>query len=129
MTRPQELAAIDPARWAVARARERVLRPLVERGTRHEPAEVADAAATLGVTPRWLRTLIAHFRADPRTSILLPDGGGRPHGRRMLDRAVEALVAERIMAFYGTPQRPGLGWLVGEIEGACHWGSPALVDG
>lgn len=120
MLRFQEPAAIDATDWAVAKARERVLRPLIERGGRPDPAEVADAAAMLGITPRWLRTLICRFRADPRTSVLVPDGGGRPHGRQMLNPIVEAIVAERITAFYATPQRPGLGWLVDEVERACR---------
>jgi putative transposase len=115
-----ELSDISPELWSVAKARERVLRPLIRDGGRPEAAAIVEAAKQLGVSVQWTRSLLRRFIADPRTSVLLPDSGGRPRGLAILDARVEAVIAERIRTHYATPQRPPFGSLIAAIAHECR---------
>jgi putative transposase len=115
-----ELSAIDPADWQLAKKRERVLRSLIARGERLKAGELAEAAAALGVSDRWLRKLLERFRREPRISTLLPDPGGRPRGHATLSPAVETIVSDQIANFYATAERPSLMELVDAIHRACR---------
>src|SRR3954447_6420935 len=88
--------------WSVARAREQVIRKLVEkppvRGTRSEV--MAAAAAELGITLQYLYRLLKAYEADPRTRSLLPKLPGPRTGVRRLDPRLETIIEEEIRTQY-----------------------------
>lgn len=116
----ENLAAVTPDQWEAARERERVFRPLIRDGGWPGGGEVANAARQLGISVQWARSLLRRFIADPRISTLLPDKGGRPQGVTVLDRRVEAIIAERIRTHYATPQRPPFRVLVEAVADECR---------
>jgi putative transposase len=118
----KDLATIPPAQWAIAKERERVLRIFVREGRPLTPADTADAARQLGVSVQWARRLLKRYADDPRTSALVPDGGGRRPGSSMLDRRVEAVIARCIGTHYATAQRPPIRMLVEAVTTECRRG-------
>ena len=116
----EDLAAIPPDQWAIARERERVLRRVIRDGRPLTTADVGDAARQLGISVQWARRLLRRFADDPRTSALIPDGGGRRPGSSMLDRRVEAVIARCIGTHYATKQRPPIRVLVEAVTAGCR---------
>lgn len=116
----KDLAAIGPDQWATAKERERVFRPLLREGGTPTPVDIADAARQLGVSVQWGRRLLKRFAADPRTSTLVPDGGGRRRGSVMLDAGVEDVIARCIGTHYATAQRPPIRVLVQAVAAECR---------
>ena len=116
----EDLAAIPPDQWAIAKERERVLRRAIRECRPLTAADVADAARQLGISVQWARRLLRRFADDPRTSALVPDGGGRRPGSSMLDRRVEAVIARCIGTHYATKQRPPIRILVDAVTADCR---------
>ena len=83
----------EDQRWQEALYRRQVLEPLLGLSVVSN-AGLAEAAERLGLSPRQVRSLLARFRVDPRTSALLRQPGGRPTGLLRLDKLREALIAE-----------------------------------
>jgi hypothetical protein len=80
MSSSSDWDAASPEDWAIAAAREAVIRPLVEAG----PVTVAiaiEAAKTLGISRSMLYRLIARFRAQAELSTLLTCSGPLPGDR------------------------------------------------
>ena len=116
----QDLTTVAPELWAIAKARERVLRPLVRDGRKPETAAIAEAAGQLGLSVQWVRRLLKRLADDPRTSTLLPDGGGRPHGSTVLNASAENVIAHCIRTHYATPQRPPFRALLDAVSEECR---------
>ena len=106
----------EDQRWQEALYRRQVLEPLL--GLRVVPnASLTEAAERLGLSPRQVRSLLARFRVDPRTSALLRQSGGRPTGLLRLDQLREALMAEVIETYHATCQKPRK---TGSYRELCH---------
>ncbi|MFM2042916.1 MAG: hypothetical protein RLY86_1492 [Pseudomonadota bacterium] len=118
---PPPVQASDEA-WALARAREPVIRKLAEAdipyGARTEL--VAAAAAELGLTRSYLYRLMKAYTADPRTRSLLPRAPGPAIGRRFLDPRVEAIIKDEIENNYLKQLQPKKAKLVKDIHARCH---------
>lgn len=106
-------------RWQEALYRRQVLEPLLGLGAVPNAALVG-AAERLGLSPRQVRSLLARFRADPRTSALLRQPGGRPTGLLRLDKLREALIAEVIETYHATCQKPRKTDSYRELRHRCH---------
>jgi hypothetical protein len=97
MSSSSHLDAASPEDWAIAAAREAVIRPLVEA----DPVTVAiaiQAAKTLGISRCMLYRLIAPFRAQAELSTLLTFSGPLPgdgvRGRRDASRSAPSWTNE-----------------------------------
>jgi putative transposase len=92
---PPHWDTVAPDAWALASAREAIIRPLAEglRITR----DAADAAvAALGISRSLLFRLVARFRARPQTSTLLPRKRGVKKQTPLLSSPLEQLITETI---------------------------------
>ena len=106
----------EDQRWQEALYRRQVLEPLLGLSVVSN-AGLAEAAERLGLSPRQVRSLLARFRVDPRTSALLRQPGGRPTGLLRLDKLREALIAEVIETDHATCQKPRK---TGSYRELCH---------
>ena len=73
------LGNIPEAAWQEACRREAVVRPLAAT-PRLSRGCVIDACAKLGIGKSQLYELLRRYRADPRTTSLVPETGGAPKG-------------------------------------------------
>ena len=89
--------------WALALAREAVIRPLTNQPELTERL-VATASAELGISRSLVFRLVAKFRKRPQVSSLLPGKRGRKAAARALSGATEAVVREAI-ASIGAPKK------------------------
>jgi hypothetical protein len=111
--------AASPEDWAIATARENVIRPLVEAG--QVPVAIAiEAARTLGISRSMLYRLIARFRAQAELSTLLPRSPGRTHQTHRLSKKLERLIATTIDEVYLQRERPRLADLMRVVNARCH---------
>lgn len=114
-----DIRIIAPAAWEAARRSEQVIRPLSIL-VRPPRLVMEEAAAILGVSRASIYRMVARYRADPRTSALVTDRGGRPVGLRLIPAAVEAVIDHCIETFYLTQQKPRPAALHRDIQTACH---------
>lgn len=101
--------------WALALAREAVVRPLVDQAPLTQ-AVVQLAAGQLGLSRATVYRLVSRYRRRPQTSSLLPWKRGRDSKTQFLDRENEDLIATCIKDFYLTPQRPSFAALFREVR-------------
>ena len=101
--------------WALALAREAVVRPLVDQAPLTQ-AVVQLAAGQLGLSRATVYRLVSRYRRRPQTSSLLPWKRGRDSKTQFLDRENEGLIATCIKDFYLTPQRPSFAALFREVR-------------
>jgi putative transposase len=110
---------VAPDAWALASAREAIIRPLAE-GPRIS-RDAADAAvAALGISRSLLFRLVARFRARPQTSTLLPRKRGLKKQTPLLPPPLEQLITETIDEVYLRPERPRISHLMTVIAARCH---------
>ena len=104
--------------WEAARRREKLIRPLVARGSiTHNDV---DAAATeLGLSRSFMYKLVARYRRRPQTSSLLFAKRGRPKDSRSLDQEREQLIQTAIHEFYLRRERPRIADLIKELYRLC----------
>jgi putative transposase len=104
--------------WEAARRREKLIRPLVARGSiTHNDV---DAAATeLGLSRSFMYKLVARYRRRPQTSSLLFAKRGRPEDSRSLDQERERLIQTAIHEFYLRRERPRMADLIKELYRLC----------
>lgn len=103
--RPRSVASIPEADWQEACRREAVVRPLVAAGGRLSRARIADACDALGFGKSQLYEALRRYRADSRTSSLVPGRGGFPKGTSRLAPDVEVLIERCIDALYLSKQK------------------------
>lgn len=122
MTRPPSPVQASDGDWALARAREPVVRRFVgeERAYGERTKAAAEAAAELGIARSLLYRLAKAYKADPRTRSLLPGTRGMAAGTRLLDGGVEAVIAEEIEANYLSRLQPSKAKLVRDIHARCQ---------
>lgn len=113
-----DLANIPEALWRIAHRREPVIRRLSELPRRRKD-DVRRAAAELGLGVNQTYTLLKRFTEKPVVTSLLPGKPGLAKGRRVLDEAVETVIAQAIDDYYATRKRPKLQDLVAEVERRC----------
>jgi putative transposase len=104
--------------WAVARAREAVIRPLAEGGA-VTSNDIGQAMRKLGVSRALVYRLIQRYRRRPQTSSLLPFKRGLGTNSRLLNKAVEDLIAKSIREFYLKLERPTMAAVFQEVKGRC----------
>ena len=105
--------------WALALAREAVIRPLTEQPEVTEEL-VVTASAELGISRSMVYRLVAKFRKRPQVSSLLPGKRGRKASARALSVAAEAVVRDAITDVYLQPEKPRLSDLLKEIQRQCQ---------
>ena len=105
--------------WALALAREAVIRPLTNHAELTEGL-VATASAELGISRSLVYRLVAKFRKRPQVSSLLPGKRGRKAAARALSEAAEAVVRDAIASVYLQREKPRLSDLLKEIERQCQ---------
>ena len=105
--------------WALALAREAVIRPLTNQAELTEGL-VATASAELGISRSLVYRLVAKFRKRPQVSSLLPGKRGRKAAARALSEAAEAVVREAIASVYLQREKPRLSDLLKEIQRQCQ---------
>ncbi len=113
------IASVPDAAWAEAVCREKVLRPLAG-AARHTQAEIATAAATVGVSVARIYDLLRRFRADPVTSSLLARKRGPAKVVRKLDPGIEAGIDRAIDTVFLTRERPTLKRVLMEVSRICR---------
>ena len=101
----------------VAELRARVLSELPEQLTR---GEVERAMRLLDVSRATLYRLMRQYRADGRTSALLPDTRGPKPGMQPLDPAVEGIVSRHFRDFYATRRKPTRTRFWREVAADCR---------
>ena len=101
--------------WALALAREAVIRPLTDQPEATEGL-VVTASAELGISRSMVYRLVAKFRKRPQVSSLLPGKRGRKASARALSVAAEAVVRDAITDVYLQPEKPRLSDLLREIS-------------
>jgi putative transposase len=69
-------------------------------------AEMRKVAARHGLSLRQLQRMRARFQADPRTSSLVREPGGRPAGLNCLDDKVDVLIKHTIRKHFFKRERP-----------------------
>jgi putative transposase len=116
---PPDLLDFNADQWEQARRRLAVIRPLVQRDERTR-AEVATAAAALGLSAAQLYRLLQRYQADPRLTALVPQPCGGVRGRSRIAPEVDALVEQAIESTYLTHRRPKIMDLVMEVRRQCH---------
>lgn len=116
-SKPDHQSATDEE-WHEAERRERIVRPLAER-ERLTRAEVADAAAILGLKRSRIYALVALYREKPVTSALIPPKPGPARGFRCLEPEIESVIEAAIRAYYMTRQHPTVAGLRRHIEHEC----------
>jgi putative transposase len=119
LSAPPGLSAVPDAASAEARRWFAVIRRLAnaERRTR---AQVAAAAAKLGVSCTQVYERLGRFLADPRLTSLLPRARGPIRGGTRLPDEINQLIDQAIETLYLTRQRPKLIDLVTEIRRRSH---------
>jgi hypothetical protein len=97
-----------------ARRREKLIRPLVARGSiTHNNV---DAAATeLGLSRSFMYKLLTRYRRRPQTSSSLFAKRGRPEHSRSLDQEREQPIQTAIHEFYLRRERPPMADLIKEL--------------
>ena len=115
---PQWQCASDED-WALALAREAVIRPLTNQAELTEGL-VATASAELGISRSLVFRLVAKFRRRPQVSSLLPGKRGRKAAARALSAATEAIVRDAIANVYLQREKPRLSDLLKEIQRRCQ---------
>lgn len=104
--------------WEAARRREKLIRPLIARGSiTHN--DVDAAAAGLGLSRSFMYKLLARYRRRPQTSSLLFAKRGRPEDSRSLDPEREQLIQNAIREFYLRRERPRMADLIKELCRLC----------
>lgn len=117
----------SPEEWALAAAREAVIRPLSEAGP--VPIAIAtEAAKALGISRSLLYRLVARFRAEPQLSSLLPGKPGRKREPHRLPKARERLIVETIEDVYLQRERPRVADLMRVVNARCHAAGLAAPD-
>jgi putative transposase len=95
----QRLADVPESDWQEACWREAVLRPLAARPRLSRQAVIA-ACCQLRIGRSQLYELLRRYRADPRTTSLVPATGGMPKGADRLDPEIAGIVERSIEQFY-----------------------------
>lgn len=114
-----ELSSVGTAQWEEARRRLPIVRQLADDPSRTR-AQVAEAAAALGLGVTQTYELLQRYEADPRLTSLLPRHRGPVRGYSRLSSEIEALIEEIVENVYLTRQRPKLMDLVTEIRRRCR---------
>jgi putative transposase len=109
----------SPEDWALATAREAVIRPLAEAGP-VPVAIAAEAAKALGISLGLLYRLLSRFRAQPQLSTLLPGKPGRKHQTHRLSKALERVIVTTIEDVYLQRERPRVADLMRMVNARCH---------
>lgn len=104
--------------WALATAREAIIRPLAEAEKLNQHL-ISDAIQKLGLTRAMVYRLIARFRQRPQASSLLTGKGGRKLRSYTLSVDVETVIQDAIQSFYLQRQKPRLTDLFKEIGHQC----------
>lgn len=123
-----DLTRIPEEEWQFARARLKIIEPLLSKkewGT--AAVEKIALKANLGVATiyRWLRT----YKNSGLLSSLLPDKAGWKAGNWRLGKEVEAIIKDRIENYYLTDQKHSVANTTEEIQRLCvnagfakpHW--------
>lgn len=110
---------IDDAAWNEAVAREVVIRRLASLD-RLSRSDFLRACHELGLRRTRLYDLIRAYREHPVTSSLLPRPAGTRQGSRRLPDETEAVIAEALLDFYKTRQKPSINRLRKEICRLCR---------
>ena len=100
----QALGDIPEAAWQEACRREAVVRPLAA-SPRLSRGSVIDACARLGIGKSQLYELLRRYRADPRTTSLVPATGGTPKGADRLAPQAAKIIELAIDQLYLTQQK------------------------
>lgn len=123
-----DLTGIPEEEWQFARARLKIIEPLLSKkewGT--AAVEKIALQANLGVATiyRWMRA----YKNSGLLSSLLPDKAGWKAGNWRLDKEVEAIIKDRIENYYLTDQKHSVASTTEEIQRLCvnaglskpHW--------
>ena len=105
--------------WALALAREEVIRPLTDQPEVTEGL-VVTAKAELGISRSLVYRLVAKFRKRPQVSSLLLGKRGRKASVRTLSVAAEAVVRDAIANVYLQREKPRFSDLLREIQRQCQ---------
>jgi putative transposase len=91
--------------WSVAVERERVIGPLavVPQVSR---SEVEVAGRELKLSRAMVYRLVARYRSDPHTSVLLSRSAGRPSGTLLLGQRMEQIMAHAMKTFFSPLRDP-----------------------
>lgn len=103
--------------WEEAEYRAKVLAQLPEQLS---PSNVEWAMGQLGVSRATLFRLMKQFRADGRTSSLLPNTRGPKPGMQPLNPAVQAIVSGLFRDFYATRRKPTKTRFWREVAADCR---------
>ena len=116
---PRALADIPEGIWQEACRRETVVRPMASepRLSRHA---VTDACARLRLGRSQIYELMRRYRADPRTTSLIPSAGGTPKGADRLAPEIAAIIEQCIERFYLTRQKLTGAALFDAVEHECR---------
>ena len=115
----QDFETASESDWEIASTREAILAPLLWKNESTESA-VQRAASALKLSRAMVFRLLRRYRANPKTSTLLPVRRGRKEGCQLLDEKQEQLIAREIEDFYLTGERPSLAALHQRIALACR---------
>jgi len=115
----QDFETASESDWEIASTREAILAPLLWKNESTESA-VQRAASALKLSRAMVFRLLRRYRANPKTSTLLPVRRGRKEGCQLLDEKQEQLIAREIEDFYLTGERPSLAALHQRIVLACR---------
>jgi putative transposase len=98
------LGDISELTWQEACRREAIVRPLAAI-PRLSRGSVIDACTRLGISKSQLYELLRRYRADPRTTSLVPATGGAPKGMNRLAQRPAAIIERAIDRLYLTRQK------------------------
>lgn len=117
--RESSLAAIPEDVWAEARRRALAVRRIaaVELG---RSDAVRQSAIELGLSERQLWRLIKDYESHQTVSGMRAQPTGRKVGTKVLDLAVERIIANKIDTYYLAPERPTVKALTERIATACR---------
>jgi len=111
---------VPSAQWDGCAERARVVRSLLALPGGGRSNAILEASHRLGLSTRTLFRDMRTLKATDRTSALLPRSGGRPIGARLLDKRVEAVIAEKFDSVYLARNRPPLSEVFQEIQSECR---------
>lgn len=119
LLRNTEINQIPQDVWDKAHARAEAIRDILKLKSGRSEA-VDRAAEKLGIKPRHVWRLIDEFQEHESTRSLIPQKPGRKVGTRVLDLAVERIIAEQINAFYLQRERPSQKELWQRVAAKCR---------
>lgn len=114
-----DLAAIPDERWAIAKQRFEVIRPLLEQGA-FDSLAIAKRALESAVHRSTLYRWLSAYRKTSSLDSLLPRRAGPSRGERRLVPEVEAVIESSIESRYLTQQRLSPVHVVRDIQLQCR---------